>query len=65
MMSHINKNNESHLSKLLFQEHTHTQCIFKVPSTMTLYSTKTPNLHINIIVKCSKQLAEKILSKIK
>ncbi len=33
MMSHINKNNESHLSKLLFQEHTHTQCIFKVPST--------------------------------
>ncbi len=36
VMTHINKNNASHLSKLLFQEHTHTQCIFKVHWTMKL-----------------------------
>ncbi len=58
-MSHIIKNNASHLSKLLFQEHTHTQCIFKVPWTMKLSSTKTMNLHMNIIVKCSTKWAEK------
>ncbi len=36
-MSYINKNNASHLSKLLFQEHTHTPCIFKVPWTIKKY----------------------------
>ncbi len=59
MMNHINKNNASHLSELLFQEHTHTQCIFKVPWTMKLSSTKTLNLHMNIIVKCSTKWVEK------
>ncbi len=39
----IIKKNTSHLSDLLFQEHTHTQCIFKVPWTMKLSSTKTVN----------------------
>ncbi len=60
----INKNNASHLSTI-FQEHTHTQCIFKVPWTMKLSSTKTLNLHMNIIVKCSTKWAEKTLSEIK
>ncbi len=58
-MSHINKNNASHISELLFQEHTHTVCIFKVHWTMKLSSTKTLNLHMNI-VKCSIKLVEKI-----
>ncbi len=60
-MSHFNKKNASHLSELLFQEHTHTQCIFKVPWTMKLSSTKTLNLHMNIIFKCSTKWVEKKL----
>ncbi len=61
----LTKKNASHLSELLFQLHTHTQCIFKVPWTMKLSSTKTLNLYMNIIVKCSTKWAEKILSEIK